>query len=258
MNLSEEYVNADLRKTQLNREKLIKNKNLLFWYRVSFELQFSKISNIEKKNILEIGSGTSPMKLFFTNILTSDILNLDYLDYVFDCHEIDILNDIPDNTLDIITVTNVLHHLNKPVDFLLKACTKLKPLEMVNITEPYFSYLSYFIYKFLHHEKVNLKIVKPELDIVKGPMSNANIALPYLIFFSNKKNWKQKLKFKYDIKNCEIDYFTSISYFMTGGISHKFQIPFKIYKLIFKIDLYISRLLPNFFASFFILRMKRV
>ena len=247
----------DLNKTQSNRAKLLQNKNLLYWYEILFKYQFKDIIDLGKKGILEIGSGTSPIKLFYPQIMTSDVLNLDYLDYIFDCHEIDKFNLIPDASIDIITMTNVLHHLRKPMDFFLKASNKLKPEGMIIITEPFFSCLSYLIYNYVHHEPVDLKIKKPELDQTNGPLSSANPALPHLIFFSDR-SWKTKLRQKYDIDNCTIDYFGSISYFITGGISYRFPIPHRVYKLISKFDLYLSRLFPDFFASFFILRMKKV
>ena len=75
---------------------------------------------------------------FISNVVTSDVLELDYLDLVFDCHEIDKLVRIEDNSLDVITLTNVLHHLKSPIDFLNAAAAKLKPGGKVIATEPYF------------------------------------------------------------------------------------------------------------------------
>ena len=113
------------------------------------EISFSGIANFiaissrtcldpEALSILEIGSGTSPLKRFHPNVVTSDVLELDYLDLVFDCHEIDKLVRIEDNSLDVITLTNVLHHLKSPIDFLNAAAAKLKPGGKVIATEPLF------------------------------------------------------------------------------------------------------------------------
>ena len=44
--------------------------------------------------------------------------SLDYLDLVFDCHEMDKLDAIKDNSIDVITLTNVLHHLKALLHFL--------------------------------------------------------------------------------------------------------------------------------------------
>ena len=40
--------------------------------------------------------------------------------------EIDNLDAIKDNSLDVITLTNVLHHLKNPIAFLNRAASKLK------------------------------------------------------------------------------------------------------------------------------------
>lgn len=240
-----------------NRKKLFQNQNLLYWYKTLFDTQFKNISDIQKKNILEIGSGTSPIKRFIPNVMTSDIMNLEYLDYVFDCHKIDTFAEIPDESVDIISMTNVLHHVKYPIDFLQKSHCKLKPGGMVIIAEPYFSFFSNVMYKYLHHEPVDFYIKKPEINQIDGPLSSANIALPYLIFFL-KNDWRIQFRQKYDIDNCEIEFFTFISYPITGGISRRFPIPQKIYRIIFKVDHIFSKLFPKFCASFFILKMKKI
>src|SRR5438128_11053298 len=110
--------------TLRNRALLGANKNLLFWYRELYRNQFKDFSNPAALSILEIGSGTSPLKQFLSNVVTSDVLDLNYLDLVFDCHEIDKLDAIKDNSLDVITLTNVLHHLKSLVAFLNRAAGK--------------------------------------------------------------------------------------------------------------------------------------
>ena len=125
--------------TLRNRARLGANQNLLFWYRELYRDQFKDFANPASLSILEIGSGTSPLKQFLSNVITSDVLDLDYLDLVFDCHEIDRLDVIKDSSLDVITLTNVLHHLKSPIAFLNRAAAKLKPGGKVIATEPFFS-----------------------------------------------------------------------------------------------------------------------
>src|SRR5215467_15824977 len=125
--------------TLRNRARLSDNKNLFFWYRELYRDQFKEFPNPAALSILEIGSGTSPLKQFLPNVVTSDVLDLDYLDLVFDCHEIDKFNAIRDESLDVITLTNVLHHLKSPVTFLNRAANKLKRGGKLIATEPFFS-----------------------------------------------------------------------------------------------------------------------
>src|SRR6266446_8876690 len=246
----------DQAKTLRNRARLESNGNLLFWYRELYRDQFKDLPRPEALSILEIGSGTSPLKRFHPNVVTSDVLELDYLDLVFDCHEIDKLVRIQDNSLDVITLTNVLHHLKSPIEFLNTAAAKLKPGGKVIATEPYFSVLSSFIFKYLHHEPVGFRISKPELDEVEGPLASANIALPWLIFY-RRRDWLERLDKSYDVRRLSLRPFSALSSMMTGGISRKIPIPGLLYRVTFPIDLALSRYFPSLCASFFTLILIR-
>jgi SAM-dependent methyltransferase len=242
--------------TLRNRARLAANKNLLFWYRELYRDQFKDFRNPAALSILEIGSGTSPLKQFFSNVVTSDVLDLDYLDLVFDCHEIDKLSAIKDESLDVITLTNVLHHLKNPIAFLNRAAKKLKSGGKVIATEPFFSFLSTSIFKYLHHEPVNLRISEPELKDVRGPLASANIALPWLIFFRNR-DWLQRMNDKFDLARLSLRPFSALSYMATGGISRKLPVPRFLYGILFRVDLAISRRFPCFCAAFFTVVLTR-
>jgi SAM-dependent methyltransferase len=242
--------------TLRNRARLSSNKNLLFWYRELYRDQFKDFPNPAALSILEIGSGTSPLKQFLPNVITSDVLDLDYLDVVFDCHEIDKLDAIKDESLDVITLTNVLHHLKSPIAFLNRAASKLKSGGKVIATEPFFSMLSTVMFKYLHHEPVDLRVSQPELGEVQGPLASANIALPWLIFFRNCE-WLQPLNDKFDLTTFSTRPFSALSYMATGGISHRLSVPRFLYHMLFPIDLAFSRRFSSFCASFFTVTLTR-
>jgi len=242
--------------TLRNRARLSANKNLLFWYRELYRDQFKDFPNPATLAILEVGSGTSPLKQFLPNVITSDVLDLDYLDLVFDSHDIDKLDAIRDESLDVITLTNVLHHLKSPIAFLNRAANKLKSGGEVIATEPFFSVLSILIFKHLHHEAVDLRIAEPELENLHGPLASANIALPWLIFYQ-RRDWLERLRENYDLHTLSFRPFSALSYMMTGGISRKLPIPGLFYRVMFPIDLALSRYLPRLCASFFTLILTR-
>jgi SAM-dependent methyltransferase len=246
----------DREATLRNRARLSGNRNLLFWYRELYRDQFKDLPHPATLAILEIGSGTSPLKRFHSNVVTSDILNLDYLDLVFDCHEIDKFHAIKDKSLDVISLTNVLHHLKGPIVFLNSAAAKLKPGGKVIATEPFFSVLSTPIFKYLHHEPVDFGISEPELDEVQGPLASANIALPWLIF-CRRRDWLGRLNKNYDIAKLSVRPFTALSYMITGGISRKLPVPRFLYCAMFPIDFALSRYFPRVCASFFTLTLTR-
>ena len=242
--------------TLRNRARLGANQNLLFWYRELYRDQFKDFPNPAALSILEIGSGTSPLKQFLPSVITSDVLDLDYLDLVFDCHEIDKLDAIADNSLDVITLTNVLHHLKSPIAFLNRAASKLKSGGKVIATEPYFSVVSTLIFKYLHHEPVDFRTSEPELRHVQGPLGSANIALPWLIFFRNRE-WLQGLTANFELTSFSTRPFSALSYMATGGISRRLPVPRFLYGMLFSVDLALSRRFPNFCAAFFTATLTR-
>jgi len=242
--------------TLRNRAQLSANKNLLYWYRQLYRDQFKDLSSPATLSILEIGSGTSPLKQFLPNVITSDVLELDYLDLVFDCHAIDKLDAIKNESLDVITLTNVLHHLKSPIEFLNRAAKKLKPGGKVIATEPFLSLLSTLIFRYLHHEPVDSRVAEPELENVHGPLTSANSALPWLIF-CRRRDWLNRLNKNYDVDLLSLRSFTALSYMITGGISRRLPIPGFLYRVMFPIDLALSRYFPRLCASFFTLIMAR-
>jgi SAM-dependent methyltransferase len=241
---------GDLEKTLENVKGLRKNPALMYWYRKCFDLQLQ--GQDEQSKVLEIGSGTSPLKHIYPLVKTSDILPVPELDYCLDVMEIDQFTELEDHSLDLIVMTNVLHHLKEPLEVLKKLNVKLKKGGEVVFVEPYFSMLSSFIYRF-HHEPFDMNIKEAKLSTEEGPLTSSNQALPFLIFFRNKA-WRGAVEENYQI--AEYSSFSSISYFLTGGISHSFGIPLMIYKWIFVFDRYLAKKLPKLLSSFFLIRLK--
>ncbi len=253
--LKDQYA-EDRALTLRNRASLNANRNLLYWYGELYQHQFRDFPDSHRLKILEIGSGASPLQRLYQNVLTSDVLELDYLDYVFDCHAIDQFEPIPNESLDVITMTNVLHHLRDPIQFLNKAAIKLKRGGKILATEPYFSALSTLIFKYLHHESVDMNISEPILSEVRGPLASANIALPWLIFVKDSK-WRDRLRANFQFDPEKFQPFSSISYMATGGIARRLPIPWLVYKILFRIDMILSRMMPKLFASFFTIELTR-
>ena len=248
--MDEQTMRLDMEATLNNRKALFQKKNLLYWYKRLYERLLGDTENVSGLRILEVGSGMSPAKYFYPSILTSDIMPLDYVDYVFDAHDIDCVSMIENESLDIIALTNVLHHMQYPIRFLSRARNKLRTGGKIIMVEPYFSTLSRLIYLHLHHEPTDFDVDVPCLPEVAGPLSSANMAIPYMIFWGKNFGLAKLLKY-YMIDESKTFYYTGISYMATGGISHNIVMPHWLYERIWKIDNWLANSFYRKFAAFF-------
>ncbi len=244
---------SDINASLESRQLLEGHHNLRHWYEQLYRYQNRLAGGSFERagKTLEIGSGTSPLKSFYPLISTSDVMPLPHLDFVLDCQEIAEFDLIANRSLEAITLTNVLHHLQDPMAFLHGALSKLGPRGRVIITEPFLSPLSYPILNWIHHEPVDTTITEPRLAGAAGPLSSSNQAMPWLIFHRNP-TFRATVEQWYEVSpESGVDGFSSLSYFATGGISKKLPIPAAIYKPAFKLDRVIAASMPRLFASFF-------
>jgi hypothetical protein len=91
---------------------------------------------------------------------------------------------------------------------------------------------------------------------VRGPLASANQALSWMIFF-RQRDWLQRLDNNYDMVGLSVRPFTTLSYMITGGISHKLPMPHFLYRILFPVDLALSRWFPRLCASFFTVTLTR-
>ena len=123
-------------------------------------------------------------------------------------------------------------------------------------TEPYFQpYRLSSSSIFITNRSIS-GLPKPELDHVEGPLTSANIALPWLMFF-RRREWLQRLNDHLDLASRSVRHFTALSYMITGGTSHKFPILGFLYRATFPIDLALSRYFPRLCAAFFTITLTR-
>ena len=126
------------------RKRTWKSKQILkklyhHWYRI--------IGNALKPGaIFEIGGGSGNLKEFFPHAISSDILFSPWTDAVLDAHFL----PFKDATLDNIVLFDVLHHLTDPSHFFFEAQRALNRNGRIILMEPYVSWISFLVYRFLH------------------------------------------------------------------------------------------------------------
>jgi hypothetical protein len=77
-----------------------------------------------------------------------------------------------------------------------------------------------------------------------------------MIFF-RRRDWLHRLDENYDMVGLSVRPFTALSYMITGGISHKLPVPHFLYRILFPVDLALSRWFPRLCASFFTVTLRR-
>jgi SAM-dependent methyltransferase len=132
---------------------------------------------------LELGGGSGNLSDFLPEAITSDIIFEPWLDAVLDAHAI----PFKEGSLDNIVLFDVLHHLAAPAIFFHEMERILRAKGRVIMMEPYVSWLSFPVYRFLHAEGMTWD-VDPFLDpsLEKKEPFEGNQAVPTLIFRKQK------------------------------------------------------------------------
>ena len=107
------------------REAFFQTKNKILYQlvkqRYSWMNDYIKDSD---KNIIELGCGAGLSKEFIKNphLLLTDVVKNDWVD-----KQIDALNiDYPDETIDVVICSHMIHHLANPAQFFKKISLKLR------------------------------------------------------------------------------------------------------------------------------------
>jgi SAM-dependent methyltransferase len=130
--------------------------------------------------ILDIGSGTAHIKDSRPDIVSSDILSFPGIDVVADAHRLPFPNELFSG----VVMLDVLHHLERPIEFLKEASRVLKPGRRLVMIEPAMTTLARRFYDYFHDEPVHMD-VDPFADMAINPDRDpfdANQAIPTLLF----------------------------------------------------------------------------
>ncbi len=222
---------TDLRR-QVIREKRFLRKIYLEWYgAVDAALPGGSGS------VLEIGSGAGFMKDHIPEIVTSEVFFVLGVDSVLDgCH-------LPfgDAALRAIVMTDVFHHFPDPQGFLREATRCVRPGGTIVMVEPWVTSWSRMIYTRLHHEPFRPDSAEWEFAR-SGPLSGANIALPWIIFQRDRKRFESRFP---QWRLGSIKPMMPFSYIVSGGVSLRSLSPGWSYGLWRKLEHALHPLMPR-------------
>ncbi len=211
--------------TTIIRSKVIQKKVFIRKLYTDFYTTFkNSLFDLPKSaKLIEIGSGGGFIKKIIPNVITSDVIKLPDVDLHFSATTMPFKNE----SIDRFFMLNVIHHIHNPLIFFKEIDRCLKNNGKLIAIEPANTFWSRFIYQHFHYEDFN-----PGVDwILKSqkPLSDANGALPWIIFIRDRK------KFENLFPNLEIRKIfphTPIRYLISGGVSYRQLLPSWTYPII--------------------------
>jgi len=214
----------DAPETTLLRRQIIAGKPFLRalyeeWYR----LLIAEVPRGEGR-VLELGSGAGFLEDLLPEVITSDVLPLPGVDHVLDAHSL----PFADASLRAIVMTNVFHHLRAPKQFLSEAARAVRPGGVIAMIEPWHTRWSRLVYQRLHHEPFDPE--SPTWEVPGGgPLSAANGALPWIVFFRDRARFEAELP-EWQIRN--VAPLMPLAYLFSGGVSRRGLLPGLAYQAV--------------------------
>ena len=102
--------------------------------------------------ILELGAGPGFCRELIPNVISSDLLFLPFVDLVLNGESM----PLSWNSTDAVIMIDVFHHIPDAGAFLRELTRVLKPGGRVIMIEPWMTPWSRFVYKYFHHEALDM------------------------------------------------------------------------------------------------------
>ena len=248
-----EFKNPNLKKTSNPHKERLKifnnkNKNLIFLLKSRFLWMKPHLKN--KKNIIEIGSGTGCIKTVLKErIILTDLIKYPWINKKVNMTSMD-LGKKYYNKVDILIINQCLHHCANPAKALKNMSKYLKKNGLILINEPEISILYRLIIYILKDEPWSFKsnVFNPKKNIFKpGNPWMANVCTARLMFADKEKF--QHFFPQYKIVKNELNEF--LIFLNSGGVNNDFfYIPMNNFFLnvVNTFDKILIYLFPNIFA----------
>lgn len=167
--------------------------------------------------VLELGSGAGFFPEFLPEVITSEVFPCAGVQLVADARKL----PFADGALRSIVMTDVLHHIPDVGAFFSEAVRCLRPGGTVVMIEPWRTKWSELIYTHLHHEPFAPDAQQWAFP-AKGPLSDANGALPWIIFRRDRERFAQTYPL---LAIEEVEPMMPFRYLVSGGVSMRSLMP---------------------------------
>lgn len=195
---------------------------------------------------LEVGSGGGFAKEIIPELTTSDIIAYPNIDRVVDATKM----PFEDRSVRGIFLFNVLHHISDTDKFFSECVRVLKPGGRICITDQFPGWISKPILKYVHHEEYDEDAKEWRVNST-GPLSGANGALPWIVFFRDLNKFNSKFP---ELRIETREYHTPLRYWLSGGLRSWNLLP----AFLFQPATLLDKSLVEFshqFASFFTIEL---
>jgi SAM-dependent methyltransferase len=202
----------------------------------------------EGGHLIELGSGGGFLKELLPTVICTDILELPSLDIT--CSALDL--PFGNQSTGGIFMVDAFHHFTNCKKFLSEADRVLIPNGKLIMVEPANSFFSRPIYKYLHHEPFDPRAgwEIPE----SGPLSNANGALPYIVFIRDRALFIESFP---NLTIESVEFIHPLLYLISGGLSRKQIFPDFSFRFFNGLDRFLSKLSPQF-SMFMVIKIRKV
>lgn len=209
-------MDPDAAETTAMRSRIISEKLFLQQiYQKWYHQILQQIKN--RESVLEIGSGGGFLKQILPAALCSEVFMIPKADIVLDAQYL----PFKKNSIHHIVMLDVFHHIPNAEFFFTEAGRCIPSGGSIIMIEPWMTPWSRLIYRYLHHEPVDMKAeswVLPE----GGPLSAANSALPWIVFDRDIDVFYKKYP-QWHVK--QIIPHSPFVYLLSGGVSLRNMIP---------------------------------
>ena len=172
--------------------------------------------------VLELGAGAGFLADQVPGLLRSEVFLGPGVDLVLDGQDL----PFAAGALRGIVMTNVLHHLPRPLRFFAEAARAVRPGGVVAMIEPWVTWWSRQVYTRLHHEPF---LPGGDWEIPSGgPLSGANGALPWILFERDREQFEREAP-EWRVRSVEP--IMPLRYLVSGGISLRSLAPAASYPL---------------------------
>jgi SAM-dependent methyltransferase len=165
--------------------------------------------------ILEVGGGLGHIKAIRSDVVSVDIVPFAGIDAVADAHRL----PFADGSFSAVVMLDVLHHLERPIEFLNEASRVLRPGGRLAMIEPAMTPLARRFYDMFHEEPVDMTadpLAAVKIDPERDPF-DANQAIPTLLFSTEaaRRRFEQVVP---SLRVQEVDWLSLLAYPLSGGL----------------------------------------